>query len=169
MTQANRRGKYGILSILLILYFACMIPSWFLNGGIGSEVLATMNGQWRNDAAYPLLADAYRQLLVFILLGSGLALGVLILAIRDYKQTSHESSLCMIIAACLMMIINFIPAVYILIFDQVIALNYYNVLMYTGPFSWEQLYPLYAILLFIVVIWLFRTAYRFKKPAQNPE
>lgn len=163
MTQVNRRGKYGILSVLLILYFVCMIPSWFLNGGIGAEVLATMNGQWRNDAAYPLLADAYRQLLVFILLGAGLALGTLIFAIRDYRQTSHESSLCMIIAACLMMIISVIPAIYILIFDQVIALNYYNVLMYTGPFSLEQLYPLYAILIFIAVIWLLRTLYRFKK------
>lgn len=163
MTQVNRRGKYGILSVLLILYFVCMIPSWFLNGGIGAEVFATMNGQWRNDAAYPLLADAYRQLLVFILLGAGLALCTLIFAIRDYKQTSHESSLCMIIAACLMMIISVIPAIYILMFDQVIALNYYNVLMYTGPFSLEQLYPLYAILLFIAIIWLFRTLYRFKK------
>lgn len=169
MTQDNRRGKYGILSVLLILYFVCMIPSWFLNGGIGPEILTTMNGQWRNDAAYPLLADAYRQLIAFILAGAVLALGTLIFSIRDYKQTSHESSLCMIIAACLMMIINFIPAIYILIFDQVIALNYYNVLMYTGPLSLKQLYPLYAILLFIAVIWLFRTVYRFKKTAEDHE
>lgn len=167
MTQDNRRGKYGIVSVLLLLYFVCMIPSWFLNGGIGAEVLATMNGQWRNDTAYPLLADAYGQLLVFILAGAVLALVTLIFAIRDYKQTSHESSLCMIIAACLMMIINFIPAVYILVFDHVIALNYYNVLMYTGPFSLERLYPLYAILIFIAVIWLFRTVYRFKRPAED--
>lgn len=166
MIQDNRRGKFVPLSALLFFYFVCMIVSWFLNGSIGADVLSTMNGQWRNDAAYPLLADAYRQLLFFIIAGAVLALAVLILSIMDYRQTSHESSLCMIIAACLMMVINFIPAVYILVFDHVIALNYYNVLMYTGPFSIQKLYPLYAVLAFIGIIWLFRAVYRFKKPAE---
>lgn len=166
MTENNRRGKFGILSILLFLYFGCMVVSWFLNGDIGTDILSTMNGQWRNDSAYPLLADSYHRLLPFIIAGLVLALATLVFSIIDYRKTMHESSLCMIIAACLMMVLNFIPAVYILVFDHVIALNYYNVLMYTGPFSMQQLHPLYAILLFVLAVWLFRTVYRFRKHSQ---
>lgn len=163
----NRRGRFGILSALLIAYFACMILSWFLNGSAGPEVLATMNGEWRNDAAFPTVAGAYMQTLFFIIAGAALSVATLVVSIMDYRKITHESALCMIIAACLMMVINFIPAIYIWVFDHVIALNYYNVLMYTGPFALRQLYPLYAVLLFVLIIWLFRTVYRFKKPAQS--
>lgn len=166
MIQDNRRGRFGILSALLILYFASMVLSWFLNGSTGPEVLATMNGQWRNDAAFPIVSGAYMQTLGFIIAGAALSVATLVVSIMDYRKTTHESSLCMIITACLMMVINFIPAIYIWVFNHVIALNYYNVLMYTGPFALRQLYPLYAVLLFVLLIWLFRAVYRFKKPTE---
>lgn len=166
MNSENRRGLFPALSILLFLYFAVMGVSLLLNGSIGAQVLESWSGQWRNDPAYPLIRSAYGQLLGFLIPGALLALATLIVSIKDYHRTYHESSLCMIIASCLMMVINVIPGLYIALFDQVLILNYYNILMYSGPFDLQKLYPLYAILLAVAATWIFRTVYRFR---QTPE
>ncbi len=167
MKPDNRRGFFGVLSALLFLYAALILLSCLLNAGAGPEVLSAFDLQWRNDGAHALVSGVYRQLLPFIIPGAGIALAALIFSIKDYKRTGHESSLCMIIAACLMMVLNVIPGIYIGMFDHVMALNFYNVLMYTGPFSPEKLYPLYAVLLFIAAAWIFRTVYRFRSPREE--
>ncbi len=169
MNQDKRRGFFGVLSALLILYCILMIISCLLNASTGAQVISTFTLQWRNDSAHELVSGAYGRLLPFIIPGAVIALVTLIFSIKDYKRTGHESSLCMIIAACLMMVINVIPGFYIAMFDRVMALNYYNVLMYTGPFSLEKLYPLYAVFLFIAAAWIFRTVYRFRAASEEEQ
>lgn len=168
MEHKQSRRDFMIVTAFSAAYAAVLLLAGILNRALAATVEANFSFAWRNDGAYAALAQVYSKTLVFDVLSCVLLAALLVFAIKEFNQNKHESGLCMIISTCLLLVVNFIPGVYLGMTKQVITLNAYNLAMLTGAFDLSKFYPLYAIYLFAIGSFLFYLATH-KKQTPKPE